>query len=343
MSFSKIDFSDSRGLVRRVLLFFPLFAVVNIVIVYLFTDMSELLQIRKFYPGYLLLAAGIRIMPWFIKALRLKIWMNFMERRFPYREGLRISIWTELGAAVTPTAVGGGPIQIGMLYNKGLSAGRAASVTTVASVEDIVAHSIGFPLVIIAGFILKLNFLGKLINVLESRIVAFGLSLLGVMVLVLLWRFLRRKTSHPGRIRMKLLRSWVEFRSLYGSMIRRGKARFALNVFLSAIQWGGRYSITAILATGLGYHINIFAFVVIQMMVFSLMALVPTPGASGGAEGLFLLFFNNALPESAIGTVLIGWRILDFYFTGILSLIYIGIESLIHGSQPDPVKHKENQ
>jgi len=323
----KTDFTNRRKLVKRVLIFLPIFAIINLIVVFLFTDSSDLLEIRKVYPGYLLLAAGIRLVPWFIKAIRIKNWMVFLQQKFSYWQGVRISIWSELGPAVTPTALGGQPIILGMLYRRGLSAGEAATLTTVNSVEDIVAHTIGFPLAILTGIVLQLNVLHHLHQVLHSRILTFGIALIVVVILMFAWRFLWRRSGHPGKIRMKILRFWIEFKSVYGSMIRRGKLRFTLNVLLSAIQWTSRYSITAILVLGLGYHVNIFAMIVIQMMVFALMSLVPTPGATGGAEGLFLLFFKNILPDSAIGTILIGWRFLDFYFLGIVSLIYIGTET----------------
>lgn len=328
MQFSDIEFSDNRALVRRVLTFFPVFAAVNILIVYLFTDISDLLRIREFYPGFLLLAAGVRLIPWFFKALRLQNWMHFLKRDFKYKEGFRISIWSELGAAITPTAIGGQPIKMGMLYRRGLPAGEAASVTSISVVEDIASHSIGLPIAIITGVILKLHFLDKFAQILQSKVLTFGIGIAAVAVLLLVWQFFRGESTHPGKVRVKLLRFWIEFKELYASMIQHGKGRFLVNVLLSGTQWTGRYSVTPILALGLGYDVNIFAFIVIQMMIFALMSLVPTPGATGGAEGLFLLFFSQMLPKSAIGTVLVGWRSLDFYFLGIISLVYIGFESV---------------
>ena len=65
------------------------------------------------------------------------------------------------------------------------------------------------------------------------------------------------------------------------------------------------------------------------MLIFLLMSLVPPPAATGGAEGLFLLFFSQMIPENSIGTILVGWRILDFYFLGLFSLLLISLESLL--------------
>ena len=227
-----------------------------------------------------------------------------------------------------------------MLYNRGITAGESASLGTISFVEDVAAHAVGFPLAIVAGFILNLHFLEKIYSVLQNRALAFGAGIVAVIILVFLWQFFTRETgNHPGKLKMKFLRFWIDFKALYASTIRRGKTRFLLNVLLTMMQWTARYSITGVLALGLGLDINLFAFIIIQMLIFALMSLVPTPGATGGAEGLFLLFFTQMIPASAIGTILIGWRALDFYFMTLLSLTIIGIESLF---QPNQTPHNKS-
>jgi uncharacterized membrane protein YbhN (UPF0104 family) len=41
---------------------------------------------------------------------------------------------------------------------------------------------------------------------------------------------------------------------------------------------------------------------------------VPTPGGSGGVEGLFLIFFAAFIPEWAEAPVLLGWRAIELHF-----------------------------
>mgnify|MGYP006300508773 FL=1 len=60
------------------------------------------------------------------------------------------------------------------------------------------------------------------------------------------------------------------------------------------------------------------------------MSLVPTPGATGGAEGLFLILFGGVLSQQTIGTLMIGWRFLDFYFLTVLALLILGADTLLH-------------
>jgi uncharacterized membrane protein YbhN (UPF0104 family) len=76
---------------------------------------------------------------------------------------------------------------------------------------------------------------------------------------------------------------------------------------------------------------------VLQVFVFALMTLVPTPGAAGGAEVMFSLIYRAFLPAGTIGLVTAGWRFLTFYFllllAAALSLLF-GIQSLA-ASRPD--------
>jgi hypothetical protein len=89
------------------------------------------------------------------------------------------------------------------------------------------------------------------------------------------------------------------------------------------------------LTLSLGYEINYLNFLVLQWLLFAIMAFVPTPGATGGAEGLFVLLFTGVLPRDALGTILIGWRFLDFYFTAILALGILGVQRIALRNKAD--------
>ncbi len=67
------------------------------------------------------------------------------------------------------------------------------------------------------------------------------------------------------------------------------------------------------LAFGIGKS-NLFTIFAAGAFVHMVSCFVPIPGASGGAEGCFLLFFSIFCPESGIiGLIIIMWRMLTFY------------------------------
>ncbi len=321
---------DTRTVVRRLLLLLPIYVVVNLAIAFLFTDSSDLLRLQSFTLGYFLLAAGLRMVPWFTKAFRLANWMRFLGHPFTFRDGMRISMMSELGAAVSPTAIGGEPIKTGMLYRRGVSFGESASLTSVAAVEDLGFYIIGIPVAFWLTEAWKMPRVGRFIGQVFSNLQNI-LLLAGMMIaLAALVVFVVRKTGLLQNFRARIRKFWQEFGRLYSSMIRRGKWRYLVNVLLAGIHWSARYSVVAALTVSLGYEADLLKFFLLQWLVFTLMSLVPTPGATGGAEGLFLLLFGGALPEQAIGTLLLGWRFLDFYFLTVLALIMLGIDQLLH-------------
>jgi uncharacterized membrane protein YbhN (UPF0104 family) len=99
---------------------------------------------------------------------------------------------------------------------------------------------------------------------------------------------------------------------------------------LTALQWICRYSIISLLLASMGIPVRPVLFMVLQVFVFALMTLVPTPGAAGGAEVMFSLMYHAFLPAGTIGLVTAGWRFLTFYFL----LLLAAALSLLFGMQP---------
>lgn len=301
----------------------------NIVIALIFTDASDLLKVSSFTLGFFLLALLLRLIPWFTKAFRLWNWMDFLGHEFSFWDSFRISLMTELGAAISPTAIGGEPIKAGMLYQRGVSFGESASLTSMAAVEDLTFYVLGIPVAIFLSSAWRVPAIEQFITNRfseSSNTLTWILVILAILIIaiVVVWQ-----TSIFQGLKDKVVEFWQDFKHLYESMLKKGKGRFAVNVAVDVIHWGARYSVVSALVLSLGYDADIIKFFVLQWVVFTLMSLVPTPGATGGAEGVFLIIFGPLLPDSAIGIILIGWRFIDFYLVSILALIFLSTDSFL--------------
>src|SRR5690606_37698517 len=100
---------------------------------------------------------------------------------------------------------------------------------------------------------------------------------------------LGRRTRQRGmrfmaRTRRKMGGTWRDARDVFRLIAVRGKSRFALSMTLTAIQWTARYSVISALVAFLGVPVDPVLFWLLQWVVFTLMAFIPTPGAAGGAE-----------------------------------------------------------
>lgn len=352
---------ETRGLVggldrlfRTTLVIIPLGVIGNIVLSLLTTDRQLLTSLDNLPFAYLAFALALGVLPWFTNALRLLIWTRFLGHRLGYRDAFEITLASDLGAAVSPTAVGGGFFKWGLLVQRGVKPGTAASLATVAPVEDGVFFAIALPIAIyltaswdhpvFATAASELT--ANLPPVLLGTAAIAAASWLAVRMVV--GGTLGRRTQRKGlrllrRIRSSFRRTWQDARSVYRLIGADGKSRFALTLTLTAIQWGARYSIISVLIAFLGAPVQPVLFWLLQWVVFTLATAIPTPGAAGGAEAAFYVIYSPFVPSGLMGLATAGWRFFTFYLLLLLAaIVYIGIGGL-RRSNPIRVMAGDNE
>jgi glycosyltransferase 2 family protein len=319
---------------RAMLFIVPLGVLGNIVFSLAVTDRSLLASLAEFPRHYLLLAVALGLVPWFTNALRLMIWTDFLDHRIRFRDAFQITLAMDLGAAVSPTAVGGSLFKWGMLVQRGIRPGAAASITTLPTIEDGVFFAIALPLAIYYTASWDLPVFRDVAGRFEQNVpavllIAAAIALVSWLAVRLLLgggfgkRSQRRSLRLVVRLRRKLRSTWIDAREVFRLVLRGGKWRFALSFLLTAIQWTARYSVISALVAFLGAPVQPVLFWVLQWVVFSLMALIPTPGAAGGAEAAFFFIYSAFLPERVIGLATAGWRFLTFYLQlGLAAIIF---------------------
>ncbi len=231
----------------------------------------------------------------------------------------------EVGAAVTPSVIGGSPLKVAWLARCGLGPGGAVTLAALGSLEDVVVIA-GFMPVLAMQTGLLPRFGGLMTRALDTVIPGPGflVVLLIAFVGALACRVLLR--GRRGLRRRVALRRWRRELGRDLRLIRRrGLVTFLGNLVLSAAQWGARFGLVAGLAAGLGAPLNWLHAMVLQWICFLIMTLTPTPGAVGGAEAGFLLVFGRDLPGELTPLILASWRLVGFYGLNALALILLTI------------------
>ena len=324
---------DMRRVLRRFIWVLPATAAVSVTFTLVTTDPEQLLHLTNFALPFLALAAFLRIVPWFTKTLRLTNWLRFRGHPITLREAFKLTVTTELGSLISPTVVGGEPIKAG------ISLGESTSLTTVEAVENLTLYAIGAPFILFVVSRRVFRRVGAQLSAgTETGVpaenagwvyLAIGVLALGIGAALL---YARRRGVF-GRIAIKLKRFAGEFTRLYREMIRTGKLRFLLNLLLATVHWIARYSVVTALAFSLGYRVDPLTNILLQWILFTVMMAVPTPGASGGAEAAFLILFRGIIPPEAIGTILIGWRFVDYYLVSGLAMAVVTMGGLSGGKR----------
>jgi uncharacterized membrane protein YbhN (UPF0104 family) len=286
------------------------------------TDADTATAVLRLSPLLLAGAGLLAFLPWLLNALRLWNWLRWEGRHRAYADCLRIVAAAELGAAVTPTSVGGASVKTAMLTRRGLPLPRALAITAMGSIEDGLFFALAMPPLLAMSGVWRAGILHRLPAALEGPpLRSAGLVLAGLLIVVLLARY-----SPAGRRALDTLRrAGGDTRRLWRDSLRRRPRAWALNLLLAALQWLLRYSVLSALLAGLGLPVDPLRAFVLQWLCFTLMALVPTPGAMGGAELIFLALFAGELPAGLQALVMSAWRILTFYLPcGAALLLLLG-------------------
>lgn len=321
-------------LFRTSLWIVPVGVLGNIAFSFWATDRSVLASLGEFPLRYLALALLLALVPWLTNSLRLYIWIRFLGYPVSLRHTFRMVLGTDLGSAVSPTAVGGSFIKFGMLVQRGVRPGAAASVMSVGALENGLFFLVAIPAAIVFSSAWRLPIFQQIGAELRDNLTEAGL--VAAAVVLLSWLTLRLALGGRlgARIRRWTLRgialgrrrtrgAWRDAVEVYRLIHGRGKSRFALTLSLTAVQWAARYSVISALVAFLGAPVRPVLFWLFQWVVFTLMTLIPTPGAAVGAEATFYFIYAGLLPEEVIGIATAGWRFLTFYFQlGLAAILF---------------------
>ena len=92
---------------------------------------------------------------------------------------------------------------------------------------------------------------------------------------------------------------------------------------LTVLQLTVYFLIPFCVCLALGVFINPLEAIAASACVLMVSSFVPLPGAAGGAEGSFLVFFGMFLTDgSKTGTAILLWRLITFYLTIVIGMFF---------------------
>ncbi|MBN1352705.1 flippase-like domain-containing protein [candidate division KSB1 bacterium] len=324
----KLENNWINKIVKRLLILLPIGLLANLVLSYVLTDSQIFIILNRLSVFQWVLCFMLSVIPWFTHLLRMKIWLWFLGENIKIRDIFSIAIGTELGAGISPTAMGGGVLKASMLMQHGIKPGTAISLTLLGSIEDHAFFLIAVPV----AFILSASEAHDAIFSIFERATIPDMRLIfsGLAVLILAVSSIRLilKRFFPSlvisdKLKKTFRQMLSDIKSVYVMIGRGGKRFFLLALLVTAVHWVARYSIIVVLLRGLGFELDPIQCFLLQWIIAVFSLVVPTPGASGGAEASFYVIFGILLPDSVIGLVTPMWRFLTYYFQlGFGALLY---------------------
>ena len=279
------------------------------------------------------------------------------EESVSFKLGVVLTWLNYFGSAVTPMQSGGGPFQVYVLYKKGVPVGKGIAITLIRTMLTILILTLAVPAALLLDpEILKASpFLKALVFYVFAVIIATWLFVIFTIMRPDLFKKLGKYFILLLK-RLKLVKSWrkvinafkwldrevenyiLNFRLAFNS----GKIYLFIAVILSILHVLALFTVLPILMRAVGLEFNYVQTIAIQAVFMFVLYFVPTPGASGVAEGGGALLYGLLMPWNMAGVMAVICRFFTDYtsiFMGVVVVIRMlgwGVTENLHkGASPE--------
>lgn len=323
--------SVRRGLALFVALTFSVSAIVLLSSV----DVSTYRFILKADKSKLLVAFGLVFLFWILDAWKLHSLVFAADEKIRYRFAFLLNWLRYFGCAITPMQSGGGPFQVYFMFRAGIPIGKGVAITLVSTLMTLFQLGLIVPLAllfrpeILRGRLFLQGVFSYVVVFVLGSWVLVALSLIrpalmkkwaGVLLL-LLKRTGFVKPRSVIRILRHIYREIDNYSRNFQLFFSRGFLRFVLAFVISWMQMIAMFSILPCLIWALGLEVNFGEAFLAQALFLFILYFVPTPGASGVAEGGGAAIFAFLVPWNVAGVLAIAWRFFTEYISITMGMI----------------------
>ncbi len=294
---------------------------------------------------------------WLCDAGRFCALAKAAQESVSFKMGIILTWLNYFGSAVTPMQSGGGPFQVYVLYKRGVPVGKGIAITLIRTMLTVLILTLVVPAALLFDP-----------EITKSSPFLKGLVSYVFVVILATWAFIIFTIARPDLFKklgkffilwlhkLKLIKSldrvsgafkWLDremenyllnFKLAFNS----GKIYLIIAVFLSILHLLSLFTVLPILMKAVGLPFNYLQAVATQAVFMFVLYFVPTPGASGVAEGGGALLFGTLMPWNMAGIMAVIWRFFTEYisiFMGVIVVIKMlgwGVSENLHkGASPE--------
>lgn len=320
-----------KGLIIFILLAFG----VNAIIIFRSVDDDTVRSLVAADKLKLLLALFVVFAAWICDAGRFCALAAAAHEKVSFSLGIVLTWLNYFGSAVTPMQSGGGPFQVYALYKKNIPVGKGIAITLMRTMLTILILTLAVPVALMLDP-----------TILEGSPFLKGIVSYVFVVILATWAFVAFTIIRPNTIKhlshsivmwlrrfnfMKSNRTvikiiqWLDreidnYILNFKLAFNTGKIWVALAVILSVLHLLALFSVLPVLMSAVGLPFRYIQTIAVQAVFMFILYFVPTPGASGVAEGGGALLYSVLMPVNMAGVMSIICR----FFTDYLS-IFMGI------------------
>jgi uncharacterized protein (TIRG00374 family) len=228
--------------------------------------------------------------------------------------------------AISPFSAGNNPAQLYAMTANGIPAGVAGSILMI---KFIIHQSINIVILVLA-FLYKFNYFNSKVNYFPYLFILGLVIHVIIMLFALLFSINSTVTKRILTTSFKVLKKTrlvknteatynkieIELENFHqnASLITKHIKMCTYASIFTILQYLAFFSIPYCIYRSFGFHsADIWTLICAQIFLTNFMAIIPLPGAAGGAEGGFYLIYRLFFESNTILTALFVWRVLTYY------------------------------
>lgn len=275
----------------------------------------------KRLPGIFIAIIVSFLRLWFVTA-RVRY---LSEKKLGWMASFRVMLSWDFTSSITPSTIGGAPMATYALTKEGFRLGQSTAIILYSLLLDQLWFAVAVPILLVAGIFYE--------------VVPDNTGMIGHASMLLLYIGLLSYAclmaygvlKNPNAIKkvvnkvfkLPFLSKWkdtveVETDNLveYSHELRKKPKSFLLKTFfLTTMSWLCRVALPTIVVLSL-LPADVILSALRSLAMNLAFLIMPTPGGSGGVEGLFAIFQGPLIDRKAfIGLAVFAWRVISYYIT----------------------------
>ena len=246
---------------------------------------------------------------------------------------LRIPIIQALFNAITPMSTGGQPSQLAAMIQMGMEVGRSTSILLMKFIIYQIVVFFAYVFTIIFGFhTVMTKFAGLAVFIAIGFLIHIS-SIIFLLAIMFAYRFTKRATNWVMDLLGKFMKkerveNWrkatlekIDTFYTESQKLKKEKNKLVIASVLTILQLLFFYSIPFMVLTALNVPCSWSSVTQMNIMIIMFMAIIPIPGASGGAEYSFQTLFSTFISShGALILAMFVWRFATYFFGMILGI-----------------------
>lgn len=283
----------------------------------------------------LLVALVLVVLSWCFDALRFCAVARAASENISFRFGLILTWLHYFGCAVTPMQTGGGPFQIYVLYKEKMPIGKGVAITLTRTLLTMLLLGLVVPLAVILepdllkGHHILTGFFSYVVIFVCFSWTIVVISLFrpqiikrwGQVIILFLKRIGLVKPRSVLFMIRRIHREIDNYNMNFRLFFTSGRSFFVKAVIYSFFHLLFLFSVLPVLICSVGIEFNYVQTILTQGVFLFILYFVPTPGASGFAEGGGAVLFSLLVPWNMAGVMAIMWRLFTEYLAILMGAV----------------------